>query len=598
MDNKYKFLLIIGCVMANLYSHAQTMEEKYVLNFQDDSWIREKRCMLYTIDSSIVVNGKHPGMISSDYTQMISSDKSKISTEFSLAKEIILPDGTNKTIRIELNSKSRISGSIYMKVTGYNEHEKLVVKDSTVVNSNDWNIHTLTLDGTDVRLLTISIFCKTNYSEEMQKFRIDRIGISIDDRDFNKMVASEVEPVLSKNFVYPLNEGRENTFAGIEALNNRKIIGLGESMSGSEEIKRSVFQAMKSLIVSHGYNVIMLEMPMDICLKWDLYTQGLIPETTIGEIDEELRMYFAFTKPYVDFFNWLRQYNADKNEKIRIFGFDHIHLPVFFHDYLRILKENSTSPGYFSFMMKNINNPEAMLDSISSVVARQRFTSDADYQYVKYIVGKMYARSLSNMEEYFSSWDKEEEAEKNIDAILSLYLRDNSKAIVYAHSSHINKLKTIGRDGIIDSPLGNFLYEKYGEQYFTISFQAGMGTNAQKKSFEMISNQLPYPENHSFERACLNIRDRYFYYPAQSLPTDIYLSQWIFNYPSGESQYKFFSLADRFHAYVFIRQSNSLIYSMDRHISDFLYKRKRAMSLQNLREQRLSDIEKEKNDDD
>jgi erythromycin esterase-like protein len=560
------------------------MEEKYIMDFRDDSWVREKRCMLYTIDSSTVINGKHPGMISSDYTHTGSSDKDKIYTEFSLAKEIILPDGTNKTIRIELNSKSRISGSIYMKVTGYNEHEKLIVKDSAIVNGNDWNIHTLTLDATDVRLLTVRIFCKTNYSEETQKFWIDRIGISMDDRDFNKMVASDVEPVLSKDFVYSL-DGMGSTFAGIEALNNRKIIGLGESMSGSEDIKRSVFNAMKDLVVSHGYNVIMLEMPMDICLKWDLYTQGLIPETTISEIDEELHMYFDLTTPYVNFFNWLRQYNAGQNEKVRIFGLEDIHLlQVFFYDYLRILKESNISPEYFSFMMRNIKKPKVMLDSISSVVARQHFTSDADYQYVKYIVGKMYARYSSSMEEYFSSWNKDEETKKNIDTILSLYLQDNSKAIVYAHSSHINKLKTIGRDGIIDSPLGNFLYEKYGEQYFTISFQAGRGTNAQRIAYEMMSKQLPSPENHSFERACLSVRNRSFYYPAHALPPDIYMSQWIFNSPSGASQYKFFSLTDRFHAYVFIRQSDALIYSMYRQNLDVLHKRKSAMNLQNQQE--------------
>jgi hypothetical protein len=587
--NKYsmgiKFFLSIVCVMANIFGNSQTMEEKYVLDFRDDSWVRTQRCMRYTIDSSTVINGKHPCMISSDYTHIISSvDKNEIPAEFSLAKEIIIPEGTNKIIRIDLNSQSMISGSVYMKIYGYNKHEKLIVTDSMIVNSNDWNIHTLTFDGTDVRLLTVRIFCKTNYSEETQKFRIDRIDISIDRHDFNKIVASDAQPALSEYYIHPLDVGMaKDVFTGIKAVNNRKIIGLGESMSGSEEIKNSVFQFMKNLIIYHGYNVIMLEMPMDICLKWDLYTQGLIMETAIGEIDEELRMYCDFAKPYTDFFNWLRQYNAGQNEKVRIFGFKTIHLlPVFFHDYFRILKENGTSPEYFSFMMKNINNPKAMLDSIDSTVTEQRFASSADYQYIKYIVDKIYAKHLSNVEEYLRSWDGEKEAEENIDNILSLYLRDNGKAIIYAHSSHINKLKTTGRDGIIDSPLGNFLYEKYGEQYFTIGFQAGTGTNAHQTTHDMIPAQLPYPENHSFERACMNTRYDYFYYPAHALLSDIYMSQWIFDYPSGDRQYKFFSLTDRFHAYIFIRQSNALIYSHNRHVSNLLYKRKQSMHIRNL----------------
>jgi erythromycin esterase-like protein len=593
-------LLIYPCLCA------QTIEEKYSLGFHDFSWRIDASMAHFYIDSTQVVNGKHPLQITSRKKMPMKTKQDsllyriynfglrgmdKAPFKFNYRQDIVLPDFDNKNkAQLVLNSKCHSIQNIYLKVTCFDENEKIVYTDSVDINKNKWGENRLSFILKNTRMMSIEIVSDNDYILDEQIFWADRLKIKIGKTNFNNYVENQTEinqteMTADKCHIHPLSFDDENSYSEIKELQNKKIIGIGESMHGSEDIKLAAFHFMKSLILNNSCTVILFEGYMDGCLKWDLYTQGITPENTIEEIIEDVKvMGMESGDPYRDFFTWLRKYNSSRSDKVRIFGINGTDVAYrFIMDYFYTLQKSGININALSEILQNSKDFVKDFDKIDAIIQSdqtiKQSIGDKDYEYLMYVVNEIRDRKLFALDQMMAtSKIRDKKMCDVLDKITSLYLDNKDMAVVFAHSLHLDKQRP---DTKYRKSLGTYIHEKYKNQYFCVSLQTGKGTYTQDAdhwfSSTFITDTLEYPENKSFEKFCLNAEPDYFYFPASALPANIYTLRLISRGEKKERrQFKFLDLKNRFDAYVFLRHSTHLQDMIDDHTrqsqQDFLKK--------------------------
>jgi erythromycin esterase-like protein len=164
--------------------------------------------------------------------------------------------------------------------------------------------------------------------------------------------------------------------------------------------------------------------------------------------------------------------------------------------------------------------------------------------------------------------EKDYKAERNVnmamrvEQIISLFLSSTEKAIIVAHSQHVNKGVSVRDNDANHYPMGYYLQQKYKKQYYALTIQAGIGSHRQDSLYTYGKNiveplQAPFP--FAFEQAALNTGSEYFYYVADQLPEAV-LGLHLIGRPGREKKsFQYCSISSHFDALVFIRQSSASV---------------------------------------
>ncbi|MBN3544163.1 erythromycin esterase family protein [Fictibacillus barbaricus] len=116
------------------------------------------------------------------------------------------------------------------------------------------------------------------------------------------------EPNSSLNDLKPLQD----------MVGSASIVGLGEAMHGAHEIFTMKHRFVEYLVTEMGFTNLVLEEGWDKALKLDHYVL-----TGEGNPSEHLSPAFN-TKEIVGMLEWIRDYNADHEKKVRVIGMDMI----------------------------------------------------------------------------------------------------------------------------------------------------------------------------------------------------------------------------------------------------------------------------------
>ncbi|WP_319505171.1 erythromycin esterase family protein [Bacteroides graminisolvens] len=117
--------------------------------------------------------------------------------------------------------------------------------------------------------------------------------------------------------------GKDNNILAYNKIDSiarvKKIIGIGEPAHGVKTIYESRNELAKYLIQKCNYNIIALEMHFNVGVKVNEYIS-----TGKGNLKEILKSGHFFTncQEYIDFFEWLKNYNSKNNKKVMIYGMD------------------------------------------------------------------------------------------------------------------------------------------------------------------------------------------------------------------------------------------------------------------------------------
>ncbi|MDR0560411.1 MAG: hypothetical protein LBG92_09575 [Prevotellaceae bacterium] len=354
----------------------------------------------------------------------------------------------------------------------------------------------------------------------------------------------------------------------IHDFNSKKIVGIGESVEYSANIRHAVLSYLKHLILNNNCKVIVFENSANTCMIYGLYTQGILPENAIKEISKDM----ASDYPTTEFLVWLRKHNSGQSEKVRMFGLGFLS-PTSTFDYLLYLQDAGiiTNITLLPEILKNWRKTTKLGEYVHSNAATiKKYVGETDYNYLKSIVDEndniFRYNGLYEFETCLDSINKIIDLKRwnMFEKIISGYLTPDGILAIVSRSVDLNrKNSTYERHNILpDKKLGYFISQKYGNRYFCLSIQIGIGTYGyNKKNFV-----LEYPENHSFEKFCMNSKAEYIYCKSETLPKTFNKLRLVRRKDKNEPQFVYMDLNKRFDAFIFVRNSAPLqakIYSHD-----------------------------------
>ncbi len=531
--------------------YTQTIEEIYDLEFKSfgksyrGDWTNSGIHFRFSIDSTESIDGKNPLKITSIPINRGSKERS-----LNFSRTIVLPQYKKGDIcSVSINSKSENFNDWRFYVKGLDENEQTVSFDSLLIDNKAWKVHSMSFPLYKEKAVRIMIRFSDKTPENDQYAWIDKIKIYINGRSINEdnlnYMSNETSLKLNEKHIIPLSLSNNNVVSEIPDIRNKKIIGLGECTHGSLEIKNACYQFIRALVSEENCNIIILERAPDMCLKWDLYINGIGTEELENEIKQELGCIFDDSVLFLDFLKWLRNYNKVSKTKVRIFGVNTLANPeLFLFDYFRLLLPDTYSLPYLRLLQDNKYKEISKL--ISSDTNIQSVINKTDIHYLQFLLKEF---DISSTIFASKSDNREINMWRRMDKILQLYSKPFWKAVLYAHSSHTNNESDFFYDVDRKPSLGYFIFQKYKNDYFSIGFQVGNGEYTQDESgffSKTIKDQLQTPYITSFEYSALKSKIPYFYYPTTQLPKDISSIRAVGRERKKTNQFFFCSLKTRF----------------------------------------------------
>ena len=583
---RYLLPFVFVC-FASLSVKAQTIAEKYDLNFRqidrnDKLWLSSGFNCDFLIDSTNLDQNRRAFKL---YYKPTVPNNKKMSFDWS--KTILLPGGIpKKKCEVSIVSKDDIAHNLWFTVTGLDREERETSSKSITISSRLWKAKKISLLPGYVAALRIGIHYDGDSSAN-QNIWLGEIKIKVNGKDitnesyFSKNKKDSIEAIkgIVKEKMIPLAFGNDSTLlANIKELRNKRIIGLGECSHGSNTIKVASYQFIKNMIVNYNCKLVLLEIPVDATLILDMYVQGKIPNSYQKQIEADRKLSIGGYKNLVDFLNWLKAYNERSVTKVHLFGIDNPSDPqlYLFEYHLALLGKEG---GKF-YLRKTVERKYG--DIIAFAQRDTMFQNRLGKQSFEFYLSilKNETAVMSNLVE----WEKDRDINmsKRVNSLVNIFLKPGEKAAIYAHSGHLNSVEQFDDNLKKVTPLGFYLKNNYGNQYFSISFQIGEGTYTQDKSphGQTMVDTLIKPPPYSFEYAGLATGSSYFYYRSK------YLNDAILSYCSiarasrNENKFRFSCLKRRFDAYVFIKESTPIkevelfpaFYAMD-----YFYLRRKEM---------------------
>ena len=392
---------------------------------------------------------------------------------------------------------------------------------------------------------------------------------------------------LNIESLYPLKK-----ITGLDELKNKKIIGLGESVHGSQNLWREKAGIVRKLLSDKSIKLFCYEAGVDQCLNWDLYVRGIHPYSYRDVIFEDMKS-FADNEDLIALLDEIRKENATRKDadKIRIIGLDlRSDKKYFYHYFLAYQKLNpdrqflsqlmlEMSPLRYDNLIYKISlaqNPPVQLDTTASIRFRNLADIILSEKRIKPVIQEKDLGFLLDILGLEVSTLKDNEY-RDIDrdlymweifrkALLHYASGKTDRAIICVHSLHLcrtgherRSVNDLTKDA---KSMGSYIAENYPDDFWSISFQIGRGViRTVEYKFLDIGNTatlegvgwLEQPIWGSFERAARNVSFDNFYCKSSDLPGDSYTYRMVGNQLSKN---QFFALSkDRFDAYVYLDYS-------------------------------------------
>ena len=497
---------------------------------------------------------------------------------FDWSEMITLPTNVGKNgCIVTLNCKSEVD-SLQLDVITFDKKENALYTDSVIIpRTAEWTDYSLALPQKEVQAVWIAVRYKCNpNANEGKSLYLNRIKITsgkrlLNDLPIDSFVQSK-DVQLKTKAIIPLSYENDASLAKIHEWKNKKIIALGEQTDGIQDLQIVQIQLMKHLITSENCKLILLDLPQDACVRWNLYLQGnqskFIESQLIEELDGTLHNYNIF----FEFLKWVRQYNTKADVPVRIIGIEKSYdfreylQDAYTIDYLLRLSTTRQDSVYYLHAMhqnKYSQVKEHILQSEWSNTLKKK-----DFQYLLFLMDEL-SRMHNRLYGIAAETRQNPDKAKRIEQVVDLYLSPNEKAVLITSSDQINKrefIPTIPTSWYHESePLGSYLYQKYGKLYFAVSIQIGERTCPADTTFHYrkglistmpVVNRPLFP--FTFERAAMNSENPYFYYSSDQLPKGILGLNHYYD------SFRYCHIPSHFDALIFIREvkgpSNSSLF--------------------------------------
>lgn len=457
---------------------------------------------------------------------------------FDICSSFILP---KDSVHFSFNCLSLKVDTLLLKVKLYQNNEEFLEQLVFPLNMNGLN--KVSFKNTDATVMDVHIYGKS-------MIRYDSISLKINDF---KMFTSgqnlshalqQYAPMIKSSDAVPLP-----LIGALNDFKNKKIIGLGESIHGSRSIQEEKKNIIEKLCEDKNIKLICFEAGIDMVMNWDLYIQGVLPESYQNRIMEEVTGSFSEAEVTVELLNRLRTINRNRQntDKIHVVGLD--------------LRRNDFYVFEYFEAYKNLEIREKFLDDVLMKMDTLSYNQQGFY-YAKRAKGSMniieegwevipkrkrYATLIDLLEKNedlkkmmgeknFSFFTKaillniptEEDAFENIKiaqkrdeymwkilqhSIATYASNESDRIIIDAHSIHLSRKynpHSITHPFAIKN-LGVYAAESYGNNFHTVTFCVGSGKYKTYNKGYVGEGYLQKPIHGSFEWAAGKVDYGKFY---------------------------------------------------------------------------------------
>jgi len=259
-----------------------------------------------------------------------------------------------------------------------------------------------------------------------------------------------------------------------------RIIGLGESTHGTSEFTTIRAEIFKFLVENHNYSIFFLEADYNACSRVNRYIQGAEDDGKKAFL--EVRLWPWLTQEMLDLVEWMREYNLKHGNVLEFVGCD---MQLMVDDTLELQRYFSLNSKFEEFETK-LPSLDFNWEDTALVRSKQKEWLQFSQDFLSTFPEEepLPVQTVNQWFEEFNftgnKWNFRDSCMANN---LADYLerRPTKKGIYFAHNAHVGKIATqFEPDSFTFRRAGDFLKERFGNQYFAVAFEFNTGSfNAQ-----------------------------------------------------------------------------------------------------------------------
>ncbi|WP_163264462.1 erythromycin esterase family protein [Dysgonomonas sp. 216] len=502
---------------------------------------------------------------------------------------ILAKENCPETGKVSILNKCKNIDKATLRVLGRNLNDQLIYEDSLDINTkNCLTKRELKFPLSDIDQITILIeafgdtICDINTLED-QYICIEETKINFRGEEYD-IAKCDTQGSLNTDFISPVSEnweGDSSRFIQSNAVNDflgtKQIIGIGETLHGSESLNKFAFEFIKDQIINNNCGYVLVELPIDMAMTFNMYVQGQITGEAMKYLHQNFKNYIHISDSvFFDFLQWLRAYNENTTKKVLFWGVDKDHRLMghsYCFDYLfAVFKSNRVNGQKLLPLLKLVHNFKEDYNSIFSYI-------DRNEAMLNEILGKQnlklfiytFRQYLDNLSIYYDTKrEREKYAQiafrdkllfKNFRFLQENFVSDDRKILIYYHYGHLNKINSAPSRSFVLS-FGYYLNKEFSEKYASIAITTGKGSRMNEQtSVSYYIEELESPPFCSFEYRALNSQYDNFYYPSDRINDNITSMRLLFSHgpKTKHKQFEYYpSIKNRVDGILFIKNSQSI----------------------------------------
>ncbi len=346
----------------------------------------------------------------------------------------------------------------------------------------------------------------------------------------------------------------------LERIGDSRVVLLGEATHGTAEFYDMRARITRELIEKKGFNIVAVEADWPDAASIDFFVRG--PGRNPGHKPKPMYKNGLFSNVWFSgfpswmwanhsvlaFVHWLKDHNQSFNSAEDAVGFYGLDLYNMFAsieavlDYLQDVdpKMAEVARWRYGCLMPWINDPSTYSRDMQSrryrgcgyevftvlqdLLNKREFYRHLDEQ--RFFSAEQNARLVRNGERYYrtmyyantNSWNqRDQNMFETLQAVLN-YRGQTSKAVVWAHNSHIGDARATEVSSHGDFNLGQRVREAFGGSSYLIGFGTDHGTVVAASEWEgpMQVMQVQPSHSDSYERLCHDVKTDNFLLPLRN----------------------------------------------------------------------------------
>jgi len=319
----------------------------------------------------------------------------------------------------------------------------------------------------------------------------------------------------------------------MERIGSARVVLLGEATHGTSEFYRMRERITRDLIVKKGFSFVAVEADWPDAARVDHYVRHFQYPPSEWTAFARFPTWMWRNTEVRDFVSWLRKHNGtvERNERVAFHGLDLYSLYDSIRSVLNYLDEvdpesarvarerygcltpwqrDPATYGHAALTGSYPTCESHVAHALTDLLSKRRTYAEHDGE--RFLDAEQNARLVANAERYYrimyygsrASWNlRDSHMFQTLKNLLAFHGPD-SKAVVWAHNSHIGNAQATEMAARGEHNLGQLCRKEFGEQAYLVGFGTHSGTVAAASEWDgpmEVKNVRP-ARSDSYERLC------------------------------------------------------------------------------------------------